>query len=891
VTAPIVDRVAVEILPLFKGFDEKLKSNVATSVGTVGKELDKVSQSVESTTKKAAEHTEGLFSHVKESAKSLFTFMAPMALGFGAVEFIKGAVEAAADAAKLNRQTAAAIASTGSAAHVTAGEVEEYATKLSEQSGVQDDVIKNNENLLLTFTNIRNEVGKGNDIFTQATSAVLDMSVALKEDGKSASIQLGKALNDPIKGITALSRVGVAFTAEQKETIKTMVAHNDMLGAQKVILAELNKEFGGSAAAQASAGAKMAASYHHVEEEVGTRLLPVIAKFSTFVTTTIIPTFLKLFDQASRGEGVFGTLSSIFSTLRVILTPLVELVISFVKKGWGVLGEVLKNDVLPVLTTVSKYMSKHGDDVRAVVTGVLALVAAYKVWAIITKTMTAVQAALDLAMDANPIGIVVLAVVALTAALVYAYFHSKRFREIVDDVGRISVRVGKDIYQFFINLYHVGVTVWHALETSGEAIGKFFGSLWSKLVQAWNSIWKFLATWGPVALAVLVPFIGIPLLIYQHWNQIIGFMKKVWDGAYNAVVGGIKNVMNEIGTIKQRVLNFFIGAEVWLVVTGVHIIQGLHNGVVNTWHVVTEFFSRILASIGNAIGRASDWAYNVGRDIINGLWHGVQAVWNDVVGWFGKIPGWIKSALGIHSPPSWAVDAGGWIVKGLIKGLIGGEFNLATFIAHFASMAQKKIALAFTSIRGTVVGGAQGLVNLINWIQTAEQLTGVGPSWTPGLMTLIGRESGGNPNSINTTDINAQRGDPSRGLMQTIGATFSQYHLPGTSWNIYDPVANIAAGIRYIQARYGGIGNVQQANPNKPPLGYAAGAWNVPYDQLAYIHAREMVVPAAPAEKIRAGVHKPMDLSDDTIDKLGDAIGRALNGVSRRALVRARQAG
>jgi phage-related minor tail protein len=99
---------------------------------------------------------------------------------------------------------------------------------------------------------VRNEVGKGNDIFDQATGIITDMSVALGQDTSSSAIQLGKALNDPIKGVTALQRVGVSFTASQKEQITTLVESGKTLDAQKLILAELGKEFGGAAEAAAT---------------------------------------------------------------------------------------------------------------------------------------------------------------------------------------------------------------------------------------------------------------------------------------------------------------------------------------------------------------------------------------------------------------------------------------------------------------------------------------------------------------------------------------------------------------------------------------------------------------------------------------------------------------
>jgi len=64
-------------------------------------------------------------------------------------------------------------------------------------------------------------------------------------------------------------------------------------------------------------------------------------------------------------------------------------------------------------------------------------------------------------------------------------------------------------------------------------------------------------------------------------------------------------------------------------------------------------------------------------------------------------------------------------------------------------------------------------------------------------------ESGGNPNAVNNWDINAQHGDPSKGLLQVIGSTFARFHVPGTSMNIFDPLANIAAAINYARHTYG----------------------------------------------------------------------------------------
>lgn len=128
---------------------------------------------------------------------------------------------------------------------------------------------------------------------------------------------------------------------------------------------------------------------------------------------------------------------------------------------------------------------------------------------------------------------------------------------------------------------------------------------------------------------------------------------------------------------------------------------------------------------------------------------------------------------------------------------------------------------------GTMVGAIPKGAHL-SVINSALKAAGVPPpgtlaQWQKGLNTLITRESGWNPNAINNWDSNAAAGMSSRGLAQVIPPTFASNHVAGTSSNIYDPVANVAAAIRYITRTYGNITNVQQADASRPPAGYALG--------------------------------------------------------------------
>jgi SLT domain-containing protein len=148
-----------------------------------------------------------------------------------------------------------------------------------------------------------------------------------------------------------------------------------------------------------------------------------------------------------------------------------------------------------------------------------------------------------------------------------------------------------------------------------------------------------------------------------------------------------------------------------------------------------------------------------------------------------------------------------------------------------AAMAQQM--MAGTPGKGGVATTAQ----TVAWLMTALKDTKTSSSWLSGLEIIASHESGDNPNAINLTDSNAAAGDPSRGLMQTIMTTFDAYHQAGTSWNIYDPVANAAAAINYIKARYGSVWNVPgviAVEQGRPYVGYAAGGY-IPPGQIGIV--------------------------------------------------------
>lgn len=155
----------------------------------------------------------------------------------------KAVISATIEQERVTAQLEQTLRSTQGAAGLTRDELLEMASAMQQVTTYGDEAVIPAQSLLLTFTKI------GREVFPRALETVLDMSTAMGQDLTSSAIQLGKALNDPIQGVAALTRVGVQFTEQQKDQIQTLVESGRILDAQKIILAELETQMGGSARA------------------------------------------------------------------------------------------------------------------------------------------------------------------------------------------------------------------------------------------------------------------------------------------------------------------------------------------------------------------------------------------------------------------------------------------------------------------------------------------------------------------------------------------------------------------------------------------------------------------------------------------------------------------
>lgn len=367
-----------------------------------------------------------------------------LAVSAAAVTFGVASVKAFSESQDLIAQTNAVLASTGSVAGVTADKVTELATAWEKQTKFSDEAIRGAENVLLTFTAI------GKDKFPQATEAVLNLATAMHEDLQSASVQVGKALQDPILGITALRRVGVNFNDAQKKVVEGLVQTGRQAEAQALILKELQTEFGGSAVAAGDTFSgsleKLKNQFNNVQESIGLTIVkgltPLTQKFADFVASDKFQVWLK------------NATDWLNKNLPIAADYVINTLLPALKKGFDDIWPVIK-DVLKWSGDLLDFLNDH----RWVVWALVDAFAAIKVAMFLNGAIEAFTAVMDSAkligsataetistawevmqgIIASPVAMGAITVVAALAAIALVYKAVMDVRQAINDVNNAAV--------------------------------------------------------------------------------------------------------------------------------------------------------------------------------------------------------------------------------------------------------------------------------------------------------------------------------------------------------------------------------------------------------------------------------------------------------------------
>lgn len=464
------------------------------------------------------------------------------------------------------------------------------------------------------------------------------------------------------------------------------------------------------------------------------------------------------------------------ANLIAFLKPMLPTIIQLAKwvgtvllAAFRAVGVIMKDVVGPALVAITKFMKDHRTLVMSVVVTIGTFVGIMKLAALATKAwgaatllasniMKIVKAvtvgfriavfALNMVLRANPIGLIVTAIGALVAGLIYAYKNSESFRRIVDAVWAAIKKAVKVTIDWIVNVAWPALKkAWQAIVDAAKAVGRAFVALWNgivsvvdaivgivkKIVTFWVNMYKavfnavmavvnFVKKWWPVIITLLLGPLGFAIaMIHKHWEKI--------KSTFFAAVAAIRN--------------FFSNAITWLVNAGRNIVQGLWNGVQAVW---SWFQKNVLGFINRVViqpyARAITWLVSAGRRIITGLWNGVLAVWS----WFRtNVLGFIKRNVidPYARAVTWLYNAG----RNVIIGIVNGVTSVAKWFRDKIAGVKKWITDRFTKAnewlyntgKNLLTGLKNGLTNALG--KAKDWFASVGKKIIAGVKEFFGIKS------------------------------------------------------------------------------------------------------------------------------------------------------
>jgi len=291
--------------------------------------------------------------HVKGMMSSLKGFILPT-LGIGAAfegfEFIKKGSEEFEQLKIASAEVKTGLQSTANAAGIAFEDISRVTEGLFKSTLFTKAQLMDMQSLLVTFPGVTKQA------FGTASQAIADMAQRMHQDLKTTTIQVGKALQDPIKGAAALRRVGVALSEEQLEKVKDLVNAGKKYEAQQMIMNELQTEFAGSA--KTAFDATPLAEFHKSMEE----LQEDIGKTIDRIKTSMGPVVNDIFEKLKKGAEDLKP----FAT--AIYTPFKELFgkIASDTSGWGdylkIAANVWTESIEPSIINIAQNIAKAWGD-------------------------------------------------------------------------------------------------------------------------------------------------------------------------------------------------------------------------------------------------------------------------------------------------------------------------------------------------------------------------------------------------------------------------------------------------------------------------------------------------------------------------------------------------
>ena len=525
-------------------------------------------------------------------------------------ETLKGMIEDAADEQDVMAQITNQIEQMGEAAPFTTDALVEMGEAIGQTTTFGHDAALSAESLLLRFHEI------GTETFPQVMQAGEDLATGLGRDLTSTVRMLGRTLEDPTAGMGMLKRMMVVLTDEEKTQIKTMQAHGDLMGAQKVILDAISAAYGGSAAAAANTYHGQLAILHDTMSQLGETLGEVFLPLLTTLTS--------VFQGFATDPRVRIFFEDVATSVANVLTPVENLVEDF--KNWGSSGMNLYIDLQHI------FGGEMGANIYHVADALRQFVNALS-----TGDPTAIMGTLTWLLDnIGKVG-------SQISQKVLGWIKSIDWKKLSDDLaGYISSIdwsvLGARVGEILRNVFKAGwvilsTTDWKTLlgsigmgfadfVTGAIKPGANFKSdvidVWTadfKLIDtAWHLMWKRISdTWGDDWVALKLMFTLLWARISEFFENQWTIFKSTWAADWDAVVLTTSLIIKRLEKV------------------GSDIIKGLLTGLKTAWTDVTAWIHQAVEDIEALFRRAtkshspSEMMADIGRDLMAGLGQGITA--------------------------------------------------------------------------------------------------------------------------------------------------------------------------------------------------------------------------------------------------------------------------
>lgn len=445
-----------------------------------------------------------------------------MALGgAGMTAFFGGSVNEAEKSEVATRRLAQVYKSMGEIKGVAAKQDEAYASALQMQIGIEDESIMAVQAKIATFKSLSDETGRLSGMFNRATEAAYDMAATGFGEASQNAVQLGKALEDPIKGINSLRKSGITFSDSERNKIKVLVESNKKLEAQKMIMKAVEKQVGGVAKATVSESTKMKISLGEIMETIGKGLLPA---FNSLART--VQKYLPLVQKwVEDHKGLIKILAVVGVGLLVVGTSLKVLAMA----GSTAVKSI---ELLKVVFQAGKLAGILFSQ------GINAATLSFK--------------AMDTAMKANVI-LLVLGLIVTAAIAIYENWDkiAAFFKRQWDMVKAVFSAAWEWIKNKVENMPGVGIII-----RNWSKIKAFFVGLWDGVKNTFSGVWNWIKD-----LFLRIPIVGS---IIKNWDKIKSYFGELWGGVKEKFM----SFMNWITGIPKRMWE-----------AGKNMIQSLWDGI------------------------------------------------------------------------------------------------------------------------------------------------------------------------------------------------------------------------------------------------------------------------------------------------------------------------